>query len=172
MNAWWVSQSVFYQVLNAVSDDVFKENIKWRNNISFKKDSEKIVLLQVKVLTKIFVKLRTEKILCIFLSSSKYWAPKRLCNNTLKRNELKVYISLKENKLKFFQIAKVQVHDLVHDFFKKVRKGAHFVTVVVHACPKSLSKQGIQRNLFTRISRIYEYVWIYRFGHKVWLKKV
>ena len=27
INACWVSQSVFYQVLQAVSDDVFKENV-------------------------------------------------------------------------------------------------------------------------------------------------
>ena len=33
MNDCWVSQSGFYEVLNAVSDDVFKR--KWRNNISF-----------------------------------------------------------------------------------------------------------------------------------------
>ena len=40
-----LSQSVFYQVLNTVSDGVFKENDQSRNNISFKKDTEKIGLL-------------------------------------------------------------------------------------------------------------------------------
>ena len=38
---------------------VFKKT--WRNNISFKKETEKIVLLQVKGLIQIIVKFRTEK---------------------------------------------------------------------------------------------------------------
>ena len=33
-----VSQSVFYQVLNAVSDGALASILQWRNNISFKKD--------------------------------------------------------------------------------------------------------------------------------------
>ena len=33
-----VSQSVFYQVLNAVSDGALTSILQWRNNISFKKD--------------------------------------------------------------------------------------------------------------------------------------
>ena len=46
---------------------VFKKT--WRNNISFKKETEKIVLLQMKDLIQIIVKLRA-KILCTFLSSN------------------------------------------------------------------------------------------------------
>ena len=41
-----------------------KQNSKWRNNISFKKDTEKFVLLQG--LIKIIVRFRAEKILCTF----------------------------------------------------------------------------------------------------------
>ena len=47
-----------------VSDGVvFKKT--WRNNISFKKETEKIVLLQV---IQIIVRFRTEKYLSTFLS--------------------------------------------------------------------------------------------------------
>ena len=42
------------------NDGVFKENVKWRNNMSFKRDAEKIVLLKVKGLIHI-VKFRTKK---------------------------------------------------------------------------------------------------------------
>ena len=43
------------------NDGVFKENVKWRNNMSFKKDAEKIVLLKLKGLIH-NVKFRTKKI--------------------------------------------------------------------------------------------------------------
>ena len=49
-----------------------KENVQWRSNISFKKDTEKVVLLQVKNLIQIIFKFRDEKILCTFLSCTKY----------------------------------------------------------------------------------------------------
>ena len=76
-----------------------------KNNTWFKKDTEEIVLLPLKGLIQIIVKFKVEKILFTFLLSTKhpflrgtkYHAPKRLYSNTLKRNELKVYISLKEN---------------------------------------------------------------------------
>ena len=38
-----VSQLVLQQVLNAVSVGVL-ENVSWKNNVSFKKDTEKVVL--------------------------------------------------------------------------------------------------------------------------------
>ena len=75
---------------------------------------------------KINVKFRTEK-LCAHL----YYVPNIdghnimqgddcVESNALKRNEQKVYISLKDNKLACFYIAEAegsfQVHDLVHDF--------------------------------------------------------
>ena len=47
---------------------VFKR--RWRNNILFKKDTEKVVLLQD--LIKTIIKVRTEKILCTFVSCTKY----------------------------------------------------------------------------------------------------
>ena len=47
---------------------VFKKT--WRSNISFKKETEKIVLLQMKGLIQIIAKFRTVKYLCMFLSSN------------------------------------------------------------------------------------------------------
>ena len=50
MNACWVSQSVFYEVLNAVNDDVFKKKCLFNGKIifhsAFKKDTEKVVLFR------------------------------------------------------------------------------------------------------------------------------
>ena len=48
------------------------ENALWINNISFKKDTEKVVLLQVKGLIQFIVQFRTDKTLCAFLSCIKY----------------------------------------------------------------------------------------------------
>ena len=49
MNACWVSQLVFDEVLNAVSDDVFKRKCLINGRIMFysvfKKDTEKVILL-------------------------------------------------------------------------------------------------------------------------------
>ena len=87
----------------------------WRNNISFKKATEKIVLLQLKGLIQIIVKFRTEKNICACFyhphqtqTSWMWWGThKILCTKyciavTLKRKELIVYISLKESKLACF----------------------------------------------------------------------
>ena len=52
-----------------VSDGVVLKKT-WRNNISFKKETEKIVLLQMKDLIQIIVKFRAVKYLCTFLSSN------------------------------------------------------------------------------------------------------
>ena len=63
---------MFYQVLNVVGDDVFKKifigEIKFHS--SFKKNSEKDVLLEVKGLIQIMVKFRAETILRLFLSTN------------------------------------------------------------------------------------------------------
>ena len=130
LNAYWVSQLVLYQVLNAVNDSLFKENVWSRNYISFEKDNKKIVLLQVKGLTQIISKFRARKILYTLLLSTKhpFWEVwiERQNNyvaklNTLKRNELNVYISLlQENKLAFFANTEglSQIHGLVRDFWK------------------------------------------------------
>ena len=64
MDACWVSQWMFYVVLNAVSDDVFLKKYVIGNGVYFiqhlKKNTEKIVLLEVKGLIQVTVKFRTE----------------------------------------------------------------------------------------------------------------
>ena len=76
-----------------------------------KRRLKKIVLLQVKSLIQIIVKFRTEKkIVLIFIihhqpsieKGKKAIEHQFLCSNTMKTNELKVYISLQENKLVCF----------------------------------------------------------------------
>ena len=93
-------------------------------NTSFKKKTEKIVSLQVKALIQIIVKIKTEKKLCSFLSCTRHplweghkilpWGTK-LWSNSLKRNKLKVYIFLKDNKLAWFtnSLVSFQLHDLI-----------------------------------------------------------
>ena len=61
MKACWVSQLVFYQVFNAVNDCAFKRKCFMMENISFKKDTEKVI-----------VKFKAEAVLCLFLSSNKH----------------------------------------------------------------------------------------------------
>ena len=70
MNTFRVSQSV--SVLSSFKCRSMMVVLKktWRNSISFKKETEKIVLLQVKGLIQIILKFRTEKYLCTFLSSN------------------------------------------------------------------------------------------------------
>ena len=58
--------------------------------------------------------------LCTFLLITNHsfkWHKKWLCSNTLKSNKLKIYISLKGNKLACFANSSgaLQVQDLVHD---------------------------------------------------------
>ena len=90
INACWVSQSVFYEVLNAVGDDVFQRKCLFNGEImlhsAFNKDTEKVVLLEVKGLIQIIVKFRAEKILRMFLSPNillrdmKYRLWKQFCS--------------------------------------------------------------------------------------------
>ena len=63
------SQSVFYQILNAVNDDMLNSKKMFNGEIifHFKKDTRKVVLLQVKGLIQITVKFRAEKNLRTFL---------------------------------------------------------------------------------------------------------
>ena len=78
----------------------------------FKKEAQKIVLLQMKGLIQITDKFRTEKIsLHVSLSSTKhlfegYEILCIMCSNTVKSNKLKVHVSLKENKLACFTNSK------------------------------------------------------------------
>ena len=74
MNTCWVSQSVFYEVLNTVNDDVFKRKSLFNGETMFHSALKRILkscvilLLEVKDLIQIIVKFRAEKILCTFLS--------------------------------------------------------------------------------------------------------
>ena len=150
-----------YQVLNVVCDDVFKENVWWRNNISFPKDC---VITSEKLDTN-YCHVQDWK--DISLPSTKhpfegYWHTvhqQSLCSNTLKRNKLKVCGSLKESKLAYFTNSKgsSQALALVHDFWKKY----YLRQYEVHVCspwlcmhvPKTLCKQGMQqKKLFATIS--------------------
>ena len=86
----------------------WKENVSW-GTISFKKDTENFVLLQVEVLMQIFVKFRAEKIIYTCLSCTKclfegcqILCTERFCINPLNQNELEVNIPLKDNKLACF----------------------------------------------------------------------
>ena len=142
---------------------VFKKT--WRNNISFKKETEKIVLLQVKGLIQIIVKFRTEKYLCTFLSSNTNIllvgthqlniVHQILCSSTLKRNELKVYISLKESKLACFtnSYGSLQVHDLVRA--EKSIRGYMFLHCLwwcMHVQKVKVSTKKASKKLCARIS--------------------
>ena len=113
----------------------------------------------MKDLIQIFDKFRVEKKnlhVCIMnqvsLRDREYCVQKQLRSNALKRNELKVYISLNSNKLACFWNSQgsFQVHDLVDDFWKKCPRGARFFAVE-QTCTKSL-KQGIQKNCITKFS--------------------
>ena len=97
MNTVWVSQSisqsVFYQVLMLSVMVCLKGNNLWKNNILFKIDTGKFVLLQIK--RKAWHKLLSiswlKRIFCMFLSCTKilrctkYFAQKRLWSFKNKR---------------------------------------------------------------------------------------
>ena len=146
MNACRVSHSVLYQVLNAVSDGVFEENVEII--FHFKKETEKIVLLQVKSLIQIIIKFRTGKISVhvSIIHQTSFWAARKIvhqisCSNNLKRNKLKIYGSLKENKLSCFTSSKgsFQVHDLVHFWKNYYLRGTHSFLWWCKHVPESLS---------------------------------
>ena len=67
------SVSQCYQVLNAISNGVFKKIFNVEITFHFKKETEQIVLLTVTDLTQIIIRFRTEKIsLYVSLSSTKH----------------------------------------------------------------------------------------------------
>ena len=157
------------KLLNVVSDDVFKENVWWRNNISFEKgDWEDCIITSKRLDTNYWQVQDWKDISARFsISTTKHhfeghWHTvhqQSWCSNTLKRNKLKVYDSLKESKLTYFTNSKgsSQVLELVHDF----RKIYYLRQYEVHVfspwlcmhIPKILCKQGIQKKLCTRISK-------------------
>ena len=67
------------------------------------------------------------------------------------RNKLKVYNSLKGNKLACLQIPKAHFSYLIWLICGKIIIYAIFI-MVMDTCTKILSKQGIQNKLFTKIS--------------------
>ena len=140
------------------NDDVFKENVYWWNNMSFKKETEKIVLLQVKGLIHIIVKFRTKKN-CVFLSSPTVillrGAPlniaighEALCSN--KGTNWKFIFPWRKINWHVLQIPKAHFSYLI--WLMICRKSIIYAIfiMVMHACTKSLSKQCIQNKLFTR----------------------
>ena len=60
-----IAESVRHQVLNPVSDCVFKRKCLMKNINSFKKEPKKTSLLQMKGLIKIIVKFRAENFVLI-----------------------------------------------------------------------------------------------------------
>ena len=110
----------------------------------------------------IIVKSRSEKDLRTFLSSTKHpfeghevlCSKYVFCSNTPKGTKWKFIFSWKEINWHVLQIAiwVISVTQFGLWFLKKVLQGTHFLDVVVHEWPRSLSKQGIQTKLCTRIS--------------------
>ena len=152
-----------YQVLKSSSIMVCLKKIL-NGEMSSKKDTEKIVLLKVKGLIHI-VKFRTIKIAYFFhpppvilSGSTKYChsiGRQVFCSNRGMNGKFifpwrKMFFKCFSNSKGSFQLL-----DLVNDFWKKYYAMlwcTRFFIMVVHACTKSLSKQGIQKKLFTRIS--------------------
>ena len=76
-----------------------------RNDMSFKKETENMVFLQVKDLIHIIVKFRTKKFAYFYhppIIRLRGTPPLNTAIGHQVRNKLKVYISLKENKLACF----------------------------------------------------------------------
>ena len=114
-----LSQPMFYRFLNAVSDGVFKKKIFltlwWRKNISFNKDTEKVVLLLWKKgLIQLIAMFRAEKLVSTLLSCTKYpfKGHKILCTKTIS------YAHFKMERL----ISGTHFSFLAHDFWKKYHK--------------------------------------------------
>ena len=110
------------------------------------------MLLQLKVLIQIIVNFRTENIFYMFLWStihSLFIVQQILCSITLKSNELKFYVSLKENKLACFTNSKCsfQVHsDFWNNYYEINISSPWWCT---HAPNKA------HKNLCTRISNFF-----------------
>ena len=136
------------------------------------------MLLKVKVLMQIIVKFRAKKILCTFLSctkhqfeGTKYRARKQLYSSTLKRNKLKVCMSLKDNKLVCF--ANSQAHFKYTTWFMISEKYITRCMFLYRGTPMNQrSQQDMQKELCTRISNSFRpsiiFMWtsrFYRFEH-------
>ena len=124
-NASWVSQSVLCEVLNAVSDDVFKTKCLFNGEIifysAFKKDTEK-VLLKWKAWYKL-------------LSSSGLYVS--ITRHPFEGHEISVTKAIVH--IWKWNTNLIQLLNLVLDIWKNISQGACFFTVV-HACTKSLKE--------------------------------
>ena len=128
--------------------------------MSFKKETEKIVLLQVKGLIHIIVKFKTKKN-GVFLSSSPVillkGAPLNivighevLCSN--KGTDWKFTFLWRKINWYVLQIPKANFSYLIWLMICGKSIIYAIFIMVMHACTKGLGKQGIQNKLFTRIS--------------------
>ena len=141
MNACWVSE--FYQVLKAVQWwCVWRKCLMEKKYV--KKETEKIDLLQVKDLIHIIVYHPP----VILLRGA---PPLNIANGHQVRNKLRVYISLKENKVTCFanSLGSFDLRDLRNYFWKK------YYAILWHTqcthVPR-VSARKAYKKLFTRIS--------------------
>ena len=131
--------------------------------MSFKKETEKIVLLQVKGLIHNIVKFTTKKN-CVFLSSPPVillrGAPLNivighevLCSN--KGTDWKFIFLWRKINWYVLQIPKANFSYLIWLMICGKSIIYAIFIMVMHACTKGLGKQGIQNKLFTRISNFF-----------------
>ena len=99
-----------------------------------------------------------------FLRGTKYRATKPLCSNNLKRNDWKFMFPWRKINWHVFQIAKARFRYTICFMIseKRITRCTYLHCGGVRMHQKSLNKQGIQKQLCTRISRIYEHVYTYR----------
>lgn len=109
MNACCVSQSVSQSCQSVL----MCVKVEWRNNVSLRK-GKNCAILQVKDLIKNIVKFNVQKMLCTLTSCTKHLFEAHKINN-VHRNKLKVYISLKGNKLILVKVHVRCTVCLVHD---------------------------------------------------------
>ena len=93
MNPWMPAVSVSQSCQSVL----MCVKVEWRNNVSLRK-GKNCAILQVKDLIKNIVKFNVEKMLCALTSCAKHLFEAHKIIN-VHRNKLKVYISLKGNKL-------------------------------------------------------------------------
>ena len=153
MNARWVSVVTFWMQLVMMN---LKKMFDREVIIHLRKETEKVVLLQVKDLMQIFVKFRTEKI-SLHVSFEGYWhvnQQKYFGAIVSKGTNWKFMVSWQKSNLPYFTNSKdsFQVLKVVHDFWKKYYLQKYEVHVfspslVVHKRmyhSKCLRKQGIR----------------------------
>ena len=142
MNACWVSQSI-----SALTSFKYcqwmclKQYVLWRNDISFKKNTEKVVFDKWKT----WCKLLSSSILKKFCASFCH-AP----NIHLKGH--KIYMHKKNIVVIWKQKGSFLSHNLVHNFFKKYHKVSVSSTWYIHAT-KTFNK--LYKKLFQPLNYLY-----------------